>query len=130
MNDYISEAEAFSLNYDDFGVYEENDDIWGTKEVYSSIYTGRDGKGVKQGYRNPRKGRKFVDNSKRFRCMVKGCNPKLFGEEAAQSHREEYGHKVYKWPERSTEGKRRAAERNRTGYYDKYNVGVKSPRYF
>lgn len=61
------------------------------------------------------------DNSNRWRCLVKGCNPKLYGEEAAVSHKEETGHRVAKWPVRSQEGEKKAAERNRTGYYRKYN---------
>lgn len=61
----------------------------------------------------------------RWRCLTVGCNPRL-DEDSAAKHRDETGHRVAKWPVRSTEGKRRARQRNRTGYYDRYNVGVKS----
>lgn len=63
--------------------------------------------------------------SERWRCCVTGCNPRLTGTTALQ-HKAETGHRVARWPVRSAEGKRRARERNRTGYYDKYNVGAKS----
>ena len=62
---------------------------------------------------------------KRWRCLATGCNPKL-QEASAVKHREETGHRVAKWPIRSPEGKAKARERNRTGYYDRYNVGAKS----
>lgn len=62
----------------------------------------------------------------RFRCCVTGCNPVLIGEEAANQHRDEQGHRIAKWPTRSAEGKRKAEIRNKTGYYDKYNAGSKS----
>jgi len=65
--------------------------------------------------------------SERWRCLTAGCNPRLIGENAASTHRSEEGHRVAKWPVRSAEGKRRAKVRNKTGYYDKYNVGAKSP---
>ena len=61
----------------------------------------------------------------RWRCLVTGCNPRL-NEATAQEHKAATGHRVARWPVRSAEGKRRARERNRTGYYDKYNVGEKS----
>jgi len=61
----------------------------------------------------------------RWRCLVAGCNPRL-NEEGAARHKAEMGHRVARWPVRSAEGKRRARERNETGYYDKYNVGEKS----
>lgn len=77
-------------------------------------------------YRNPRRGTSKVDNSNRFRCVVTGCNPKLFGPEAADSHSAETGHRTAKWPVRSKEGEQKAQKRNRTGYYSKYNVGAKS----
>lgn len=64
--------------------------------------------------------------AERFRCLTVGCNPKLFGEDRAQDHKDSTGHRVAKWPVRSAEGRRRARHRNRTGYYDKYNVGPKS----
>lgn len=60
---------------------------------------------------------------KRWRCLVTGCNPTL-NESTAQAHKDETGHRVAKWPVRSKEGKRRARERNRNGYYDQYNVGA------
>ena len=66
------------------------------------------------------------DQTDRWRCLVAGCNPKLFSEDAAESHREKTGHRTAKWPVRSAEGKRKAGKRNRSGYYDRYNVGTKS----
>lgn len=66
-------------------------------------------------------------NADRWRCLMTGCNPQLFGESAATAHKNETGHRVAKWPVRSPEGERRAQIRNQTGYYDKYNVGPKSP---
>lgn len=62
----------------------------------------------------------------RWRCCTKGCNPVLFGEEKAQAHKTETGHRIAKWPVRSAEGKAKAAKRNATGYYDKYNTGSKA----
>lgn len=62
----------------------------------------------------------------RWRCLTVGCNPVLHGEDAAEAHREATGHRVAKWPVRSAEGRRRARQRNRSGYYDKYNVGAKA----
>lgn len=62
----------------------------------------------------------------RWRCLAVGCNPKLIGQPAAASHKAETGHRVAKWPVRSAEGRRRARARNRSGYYDRYNVGAKS----
>lgn len=67
-----------------------------------------------------------MTDSSRFRCLTVGCNPKLYGETAADEHREGTGHRIAKWPVRSAEGKRRARLRNQSGYYDKYNVGAKS----
>lgn len=61
----------------------------------------------------------------RWRCTVVGCNPKLIGQAAADAHAAT-GHRVAKWPIRSPQGKAKARERNRTGYYDQYNVGEKS----
>lgn len=61
----------------------------------------------------------------RWRCLTVGCNPVL-DEAAAEQHHDKTGHRVAKWPVRSPEGKRRAKIRNRTGYYDRYNVGAKS----
>lgn len=62
----------------------------------------------------------------RYRCTVVGCNPVLWGEADAELHASNHGHRIAKWPVRSAEGKRRAKARNRSGYYDKYNVGAKS----
>lgn len=67
------------------------------------------------------------DQHDRRRCLTTGCNPVLHGDEAASAHTRSTGHRTAKWPIRSAEGKRRAAVRNRTGYYDRYNVGPKSP---
>lgn len=64
--------------------------------------------------------------SARQRCLTVGCNPKLPDLEAAAAHRQETGHRTAAWPVRSKEGQRRARLRNKTGYYDKYNVGAKS----
>jgi len=61
----------------------------------------------------------------RWRCLVRGCNPVLDAT-SAQAHRVATGHRVARWPVRSAEGRKRAHERNRSGYYDKYNVGAKS----
>lgn len=66
------------------------------------------------------------DQTNRWRCCIKGCNPKLIGEEVAANHKSETGHRVAKWPVRSEEGKRKAVARNKSGYYNKYNVGSKS----
>jgi hypothetical protein len=62
----------------------------------------------------------------RRRCTTVGCNPVLQGDAAAAAHRAETGHRTAKWPVRSPEGRKRARQRNRTGYYDQYNVGHKS----
>lgn len=67
------------------------------------------------------------DQHNRRRCLTPGCNPVLLGDEAAAAHAASTGHRTAKWPIRSAEGKRRAAVRNRTGYYDRYNTGAKSP---
>lgn len=66
-----------------------------------------------------------MTNEGRWRCLVPGCNPVLDAA-SAQAHKEKTGHRVAAWPVRSAEGKRRAQIRNKTGYYDKYNVGSKS----
>lgn len=66
------------------------------------------------------------DQTNRWRCTVTGCNPVLIGQAAADAHREAKGHRTAKWPIRSKAGKREAAVRNKTGYYDKYNVDSKS----
>lgn len=65
-----------------------------------------------------------MTGQERWRCLVKGCNPAL-DTSTAQHHKSATGHRVAKWPVRSKEGERRARERNRNGYYDKYNVGPK-----
>lgn len=62
----------------------------------------------------------------RWRCLTVGCNPVLQGESAAAAHKSDTGHRVAKWAVRSAEGKRRARQRNRSGYYDQYNVGFKA----
>lgn len=64
-------------------------------------------------------------NKGRWRCLTTGCNP-ILNEASAKAHADETEHRVATWPVRSSEGKRRAKIRNRTGYYDKYNVGYKS----
>jgi hypothetical protein len=66
----------------------------------------------------------------RWRCLVVGCNPVLLSEADAGTHVDIFGssHRVAKWPVRSKDGQRRARARNRSGYYDKYNVGAKSPQ--
>ena len=61
----------------------------------------------------------------RWRCCIVGCNPVL-NVATAERHHAETGHRVAAWPVRSKEGQRRAKIRNKTGYYDKYNVGEKS----
>lgn len=63
----------------------------------------------------------------RRRCLTAGCNPVMHGQEAADAHKAATGHRTAKWPVRSAEGRRRANIRNRTGYYDAYNTGAKSP---
>ena len=65
-------------------------------------------------------------SAERWRCLAVGCNP-ILDADTAEAHRRETGHRVAKWPVRSAEGRRRARVRNRTGYYDKYNVGAKAP---
>lgn len=66
------------------------------------------------------------DQTSRWRCCVTGCNPVLIGATDANRHREVTGHRIAKWPIRSATGKAKAALRNKTGYYDKYNVGDKA----
>ena len=66
------------------------------------------------------------DQTNRWRCTVVGCNPKLLSDEAQIAHHKETGHRTAKWPIRSAEGKKKAAHRNKTGYYDRFNVGEKS----
>lgn len=61
----------------------------------------------------------------RWRCTTVGCNPVL-NEVTAEAHKDDTLHNVAKWPVRSKAGKKKAFERNKSGYYDKYNVGQKS----
>lgn len=67
-----------------------------------------------------------VATHQRYRCTVVGCNPALWGDAARDDHTSRTGHRTAKWPVRSAEGKRRAKARNRSGYYDRYNVGHKA----
>ena len=60
----------------------------------------------------------------RWRCLKKGCNPVL-DEKTADLHNKNFGHRVAKWPTRSKAGIKKAVQRNKTGYYDQYNVGDK-----
>lgn len=62
----------------------------------------------------------------RQRCLTVGCNPKLRDEAAATNHRKFTDHRTAAWPVRSAAGKRKAKARNRSGYYDRYNIGSKS----
>lgn len=66
------------------------------------------------------------DQHNRWRCTVTDCNPVMRSIEAMERHRAETGHRTAKWPIRSAAGKAKARQRNRTGYYDKYNGGAKS----
>lgn len=75
---------------------------------------------------NTRKRMKFVDNTDRYRCLTTGCNPVLYGEEKAHEHKESTGHRTAKWPVRSAAGRAKERQRQKSGYYDKYNVGAKS----
>jgi len=61
----------------------------------------------------------------RWRCLATGCNPKLDAD-TAPIHHDATSHRVAKWPVRSADGKSRARVRNKSGYYNKYNVGAKS----
>lgn len=65
------------------------------------------------------------DQLNRWRCLVVGCNPVMKSEDSKNAHVEKTGHRTAKWPVRSAEGKRRAEQRNKSGYYEKYNVGAK-----
>lgn len=76
--------------------------------------------------RKPTLSKKRVDNSKRYRCLVSGCNPLLIDKDAADKHKGSTGHRVAKWPVRSTEGEKKAKERNKNGYYKKYNKNSRS----
>lgn len=60
----------------------------------------------------------------RWRCLASGCNPVL-DQSSAEAHKTQTGHRVAKWPVRSAEGQKKARQRNKSGYYDKYNVGSK-----
>lgn len=64
--------------------------------------------------------------SNRWRCLTTGCNPVMYGNEVAELHKDDSGHRVAKWPVRSAKGRKLARERNKSGYYNKYNVGAKS----
>lgn len=79
-------------------------------------------------YTKDSRGEKIMGERKqpnRWRCLQTGCNP-ILDEESAKAHKEETQHRVAKWPVRSREGQKKAHQRNRSGYYDKYNVGAKS----
>lgn len=69
-----------------------------------------------------------VPTRQRYGCTVVGCNPVLWGEEARDAHVEETGHRARKWPERTKDGERKARQRSRSGYYNKYNKGAKAYR--
>lgn len=139
MSDYISEAEAigwddgYSVNIlNEEGSYSYGDTSERHFSGHRSKGAPRSRKNSKKGstkYPNPNKGKRFVNNKNRYRCLTSGCNPKLYGENSASKHSEDYGHRTAKWPVRSTEGKRKAEERNRNGYYDKYNVDKPLPSY-
>ena len=107
-----TEAEALS-DWDDYG-YEDDE----TEEEFLPAPSRS---------RSPRSTAGDREQPDRWRCVVVGCNPRLDVDSAGE-HFRATGHRVAKWPVRSAEGKRRAAERNRTGYYDRYNVGAKSAR--
>lgn len=66
------------------------------------------------------------DQHNRRRCLTPGCNPVMHGDEQAAAHATKTGHRTAKWPIRSPAGKRKARQRNKSGYYDQYNVGAKS----
>lgn len=50
----------------------------------------------------------------------------MLDEISAAAHTSDTGHRTAKWQVRSAAGKRKAKQRNRSGYYDRYNVGEKS----
>lgn len=130
--DYITEAEAMSLNYDWDDYDDFDNEIEDTVPVEIEDFEAL---GFRDNYLNTRygkeevrkareKARKSTGDTQRYRCMVKGCNPVLFGEHAVAQHKADTGHtKIYKWPVRSEAGKRKQRERNRNGYYGKYNFG-------
>lgn len=68
----------------------------------------------------------------RHRCLIVGCNPLLISADDAEDHFEETGgklnggHRTAKWPVRSKSGEAKATQRNRTGYYRKYNRSGRS----
>lgn len=105
------------MSWDDGGTEAEYLTSQGSAEHYDGKYFPKI---------NRNRGRKRIDNTNRYRCCATGCNPIMFGEEQAHQHTTETGHRTAKWPVRSAEGKRKARIRNKTGYYDKYNVGEKS----
>lgn len=80
---------------------------------------------------NLKRGKKSKERAQtnRWRCLVVGCNPKLIGESAAAEHKSQTGHRVAKYPVRSEEGRKKAAARSASGYYDKYNVGYKAAEF-
>lgn len=47
--------------------------------------------------------RKTVKHPDRHRCLTVGCNPKLFTKKDALAHKKSTGHRIAKWPVRSTE---------------------------
>lgn len=113
-----SEADALS-DWDDGGYEEDDDDDFAGPWAHSPLPSRQRKASSDQGGDRPQ--------PDRWRCVVVGCNPKLDVTTAGE-HYAATGHRVAKWPVRSADGKRRAAARNRGGYYDKYNVGVKSAR--
>lgn len=70
-----------------------------------------------------------MGTNQRQRCLTVGCNPKLNDPGVARAHSEETGHRTAAWPKRSAEGRRRARERGRNGYYDQYNGRLKARRH-
>lgn len=105
------------MSWDDGGTEAEYLTSQGPEEYRSGFY-------LPKVNRNRR--RKRIDNTNRYRCLSTGCNPIMFGEKEANEHAHTTGHRTAKWPVRSAEGERKARIRNKTGYYDKYNVGEKS----
>lgn len=93
-------------------------------EALSEWMEGEDDDRPRVRFRAPRP-QQAKDQAGRWRCLQVGCNPTLNAPTAA-AHRDTTGHRVAAWPIRSAEGQRRAAVRNRTGYYDRYNRGPKS----
>lgn len=120
-----TEAEALNDwwdgNSDDY-------DSFSSDSLYFPIVFGESKLQKRKKYNNPRKGKNKSEkaNANRYRCLVVGCNPKMFSVKAADYHTQETEHRTAKWPVRSAAGKKEARERNQNGYYDKYNVGDKS----